>query len=271
MLSFLHHKLVQRFVNFKGDEPTAVFSDRSDAFFYSQYYPLYGLEEVDCVVLPSCGFEDEGTHDLSAVRILLKMTPSEEDPRTQAELWCADGLAEAFLYAYAYHLSKGGSKENFEASCTQLALFTFGDDYDENVQKRHSTPFLTEILSHVNKNNYPLALALLELCLSHDVESLDDLTKVERKSFTYDEEYLSNEDEQIKRIEPQAHYYLAFEQFTEYGFKANRLYEELYKDAKTNRERKKALILLYVIRGYTLCFPTLAYDILINDEPIPTP
>ena len=130
MLSFLHHKLVQRFVNFKGDEPTAVFFDRSDAFFYSQYYPLYGLEEVDCVVLPSCGFEDEGAHDLSAVRILLKMTPSEEDPRTQAELWCADGLAEAFLYAYAYHLSKGGSKENFEASCTQLDLFTFGDDYD---------------------------------------------------------------------------------------------------------------------------------------------
>ena len=271
MLSFLKHKHVQRYVNFKGDEPVAIFSDSSDAFMYSQYYPLYGLEEVDCVVLPSCGYEDESDHDVSAVRILLKMLPSEEDPRTQAELWCCDGLAEAFLYAYAYHLSKGGSKDNFEASCTSVDLFTFDDDYDGNIQKRNSSPFLTEILSHVNENNYPLALSLLELCLLHDVNSLEDLANVERKSFTYPEGYLSSEEEQIKVIEPQAHYYLAYERFTEYGFQANRCYEELYKAATTNRERKKALILLYVIRGYTLCFPTLAYDILINEETIPQP
>ena len=271
MLRFLKHKLIQRYVNFKGDEPIAIFSDRSDAFMYSQYYPLYGLEEVDCVVLPPCGYEEESDHDLSAVRILLKVTPTEEDPCIQAELWCSDGLAEAFLYAYAYHLSKGGNKDNFEASCTSVDLFAFDNEYDGNIQKRNSSPFLTELLSHVNENNYPLALSLLELCLLHDVHSMDELAQVERNSFTYDEVYLADEGAQIKTIEPQAHYYLACERFTDYGFKANRCYEELYKRAKNNRERKKALLLLYVIRGYTLCFPTLAYDILINEETIPQP
>ena len=271
MLQFLQYKTEKRYVNFKNNEPLALFLDRSDAMFYSQYYPLYGMEEVQCVILPPCGYEDESDHDLSAVRILLKKTPTEEDPRTQAELWCSDGLAEAFLYAYAYHTACGGKKENFEATLTSVDFFAFDDDYDGNVQKVPSTPFLTDILSHANENNYPLALALLELCISHGIQDTDGLLKVERGSFTYPDRYVADEDEQIAIIEPQAHYYLVYELFTEYGFQANGCYEQLYKAAKNNRERKTALILLYMIRSYPLCFPTLAYEMIINEEYIPHP
>ena len=271
MLQFLQQKSVKRYVNFKGDEPVAIFLDKTDALFYSQYYPLYGLEEVDCAILHDCGYEDECDHELCAVRILLKKTPTEQDARTQVELWCCDGLEEALLYAYARHVAFGGSKENFDATLTSVNLFHFEDDYDGSAKQIHSTPFLTEILSHVNANNYPLALSLLELCLLTNTQSIEDLKKAEQDSFTFSGQYVEDAEEQIKIIQPKAYYYLAYDLFTDYGFRADGLYKKLYEEATTIQDKKKALILLFVIRNYTLCFPTLAYEMVISEEKIPHP
>ena len=157
MLKFLENCIEKRYVTFQGDEAVAVFLDRSDAFLYSQDHPLYGLEEVNCIIPPPFVYEDEKDHDILMVRILLKKVPTENDPRTQVELWCSDGLDDALIYAYFYHVCvNGGNKDNFDVELTAIDFFNIynRERYDGDVKKAYATPFLTEILSHINKNNY---------------------------------------------------------------------------------------------------------------------
>lgn len=274
MLNFLKNRVEERFVNFKKDEPIAVFLDRSDALFYSQYHSLYNLERVNCVIPPDFKYEDENFHNLSMVRILLKKPPFENDNSSEVELWCSDGFAESAIFAYAYHTEiNGGTKENFEIEMTSVDFFDFNnDDYNGAIKKATSSQMITQILSCVNQNNYELVRALLEYCYEGEIYDLESLQKMEIASFSIPETgAIYCEEQKIELAERKLHGISAIERFNPCGEQANAYYQRLLSQAKTDSERKTALILLCVIRKFDLCFPTFAYEMITNGVAVPNP
>ena len=187
MLNFLKKGVEKRWVNFKGDEPVAVFFDKTDAFFYMQYHPLYCLDEINCVFLPRSGYVDKENDELSIVRIILKRAQGENSAKNEVELWCSGSFAEGAIYAYAYHVCKnGGSINDFEVEMTVIDLFDFNDEnYTGDIKRATVLPMIKNILSCVNENNYQLACYLLEYCYEGQIYDLDGLIESERKSFTY--------------------------------------------------------------------------------------
>ena len=274
MLNFLQYEIEQRYVCFKDDEPTAAFLDKSDAFLYSQYYPLYGLEEVDCLIPPPDKFEDmEEKHDSRMVRILLRKKPTECDPRTQVEIWYSDSLAKAAVYAYIHHTCKfGGSANDFEMELTEIEFFEFANDnYKPNLKKVRTSPLITEVLSHVNETNYDLVVSFLEFCFYTKSYDMERLQERERASFTYNGNYVESEDEQLEIVNRIRHGFISFEIFNDYGLTAYDYFKKWIHNAKDKREKKKGLVMLFLVLGYELYFPTFVYELIINDEVPPLP